>query len=141
MIAKIISLGYERRSIGELLGILADHKVVKLLDIRELPLSRRKGFSKSTLSAHLQEVGIEYCHIQIAGNPYRKEKDDIQHCLQQYAHYLQENPAVLETIVAEFAEKPIAVFCYEREHKNCHRSILLETLSQHGHLINVIEAR
>jgi uncharacterized protein (DUF488 family) len=140
MSAKIVSLGYERRSIDEVLNILASHKVVKLLDIRELPLSRRKGFSKNALSAHLEEAGIQYCHIRAAGNPHRKEKDDIKHCLRKYARYLQNNPAIIETIAAELSKKPVAVLCYEREHRNCHRSILLEALRQHGHPIQVIEA-
>ena len=139
MPAKIVSLGYERRSIDELVGILSGYGVAKLLDIRELPLSRRKGFSKSTLSVHLEEAGIEYLHLRAAGNPYRKHKASIGRCLQLYTRYLEKNPEIVEALALELSNKPIAVFCYEREHECCHRSILLKAL-QCGHSVKVIEA-
>lgn len=136
---QIVSLGYERRSINEVVTILASHNVVKLLDVRELPISRRKGFSKNALSSILENAGIEYCHIRAAGNPHRKEKANIKHCLELYDRYLMDNPTVIETVVAELSKRPVAILCYERDHHNCHRSILLEAIRQHGLSIEVIQ--
>ena len=138
MPAQAISLGYERRNIDEFINILVSHKVKKVLDVREAPTSRRKDFRKSALSEYLREFGIDYVHLRLAGNPHRKEKEDIEHCLQLYARYLNKNHNVIELVAAELRGKSVAVLCYEREHKKCHRSVLLAAVCQHSHSIKVI---
>ena len=135
----VVSVGYERRSVHELVEILAGHRVGKLLDVREAPISRRKGFSKTALASLLEDVGIEYLHLRLAGNPYHREKQNIERCLRRYARYLVDNPEVVETFAAELSRKPVAVLCYERQHDNCHRSVLLEAVKRSGHRINVIK--
>lgn len=136
--AKIISIGYEKRSIDDFLNLLLKYKVEKLLDVRKLPLSRKKGFSKKRLSSHLQEAGIQYCHMFIAGNPYHKEKVSLEKCLEMYACYLENNPEIIEAVASEISVTSIAVLCYEREHRYCHRSVLLDMLFQHVHSIEII---
>lgn len=135
---QIISIGYEQRSITELIDILKDHHVERLLDVRELPLSRRKGFSKKALSSSLEEAGIEYQHLRAAGNPHRKLKGSIQQCLQLYGSHLEEHPEIIELVGAELSEAPIAMLCYERQHDECHRSVLLDKLNKFGYPIEII---
>ena len=135
--ARVFSVGYERRSADELVSLLAGKKVRKLIDVRALPLSRRKGLSKRALSANLEEAGIEYVHIRAAGNPYHKERHDIEKCLASYRAYLEGNPEVLETVSEEFNGSYVAVLCYERDHDSCHRSILLDALKVAGHKIQL----
>jgi len=72
-----ISLVYERRSVPELLSILEAHSISCLIDVRELPISRRRGFNKAALSTALLTSGVRYSHVRAAGNPYRKAKRDI----------------------------------------------------------------
>lgn len=134
----VVSLGYERRSLDDLVELLHAHGVGKLLDIRELPLSRRPGFSKRALAAGLEEAGIEYCHLRQAGNPHRKLKADIAHCLSLYRAHLCDNPDVVKTVASELSDGPVAMLCYEREHDCCHRSVLLDALAQHGHPVEVV---
>jgi uncharacterized protein (DUF488 family) len=67
----IVSIGYEGRTMPEMLRLLRKHGVRKVIDVRELPLSERRGFSKSSLSAALAASRIEYAHIRSAGNPHR----------------------------------------------------------------------
>src|SRR3954469_10422212 len=43
--------------------------VRRLVDVRELPLSRRRGFSKTALAAALASAEIEYEHVRELGNP------------------------------------------------------------------------
>lgn len=71
----IVSVGYERRSVEDLVSVLIDYGVRKLLDVREAPVSRRQGFSKRSLAARLDEAGIEYRHLRIAGNPHRRLRE------------------------------------------------------------------
>jgi uncharacterized protein (DUF488 family) len=136
--ACVVSVGYERRSVEELIGLLAVHGVEKLVDVRELPLSRRKGFSKRALTEMLALAGIEYLHLRAAGNPYRKERADTERCLQLYGGYLEENPEVLDIVTAELDQGPVAFLCYERDHDCCHRSVLLDALIHQGRQVEVV---
>ena len=138
MPVQVISLGYERRDIDELVNILVSYNVRKLLDVREAPISRRKDFCKNVLSEYLKGVGIEYIHILSAGNPHRKDKKDIKRCLQLYAKYLGKNPAVIELVATELNGKSVAVLCYERDHERCHRSVLLDEVRKHGYSIKIV---
>lgn len=134
---RLISVGYERRSPEEFLAIMVENGVSKVLDVRELPLSRRKGFSKSALSALLREAGIDYVHFKKGGNPHRKLKFDIEHCLSMYAKHLSEHPSILSSFVEELAEDCVAVLCYEREHNLCHRSVLVKKVRRRAEFVLV----
>ena len=70
----IFTIGYEGRALDELLAMLAAEKIERVIDIRDLPLSRRHGFSKTPLGEALRGVGIDYMHMESAGNPYRKQR-------------------------------------------------------------------
>lgn len=141
MTSVVLSVGYERRTVEELLELLAGHHIEKVLDIRELPLSRKRGFSKQSLAAHLDAAGIDYLHVRSAGNPFRKLKADVERCLQLYDSHLCDNPEVVDLLATEMQGARVAVLCYERLHDSCHRSILLEALSRHGYDIEVIETQ
>ena len=43
--------------------------VKRLLDVREAPISRRKGYSKTALAAALAASGIDYVHLRGLGTP------------------------------------------------------------------------
>ena len=67
--ATIVSIGYERRSVEDLIRLLTRNQVDVLVDVRLNAISRKKGFSKSSLSQALREAGIEYRHKRQLGNP------------------------------------------------------------------------
>lgn len=138
-VEKVISIGYEGRTVDGLVRQLKECGVRELLDVRELPLSRKPGFSKKTLSETLEANGINYRHIREAGNPYRREKADVVRCLQLYAKHLNDNPGIVAQVAACFGEYPVAVLCFERDHRCCHRSVLLRTLTKSGAIIQVLE--
>ena len=58
----LFTVGYEGREPDELIALLQANGVDRVIDIRELPLSRRRGFSKTPLGTALRAVGIEYVH-------------------------------------------------------------------------------
>lgn len=66
---ELYTVGYEGRSVDDLLETLIAAKVTRLVDVRELPLSRRRGLSKTALGDSLAAVGIEYAHVRPLGNP------------------------------------------------------------------------
>ena len=49
--------------------MLREHDIETVVDVRELPLSRKPGFSKKTLAATLNLSGLDYVHISALGLP------------------------------------------------------------------------
>jgi len=135
----VASIGYQERSVGELIDALHEFDIEKVIDIRELPLSRRKGFSKTTLGKHLAQAGITYRHLREAGNPYRKLKASIERCLDLYGKHLTTNPGVVDTLASELRGQRVAILCYERQHEDCHRSVLIEALEDSGRRFKLVE--
>ncbi|HLV06421.1 MAG TPA: DUF488 domain-containing protein, partial [Croceibacterium sp.] len=65
----IFTIGYEQATQGSVVSALSEAGVELLADIRYLPLSRRPGFSKSSLKAAVEEAGIGYRHFKHLGTP------------------------------------------------------------------------
>ena len=63
------TIGYEGADLFDFLATLKHAEVSLLVDIRELPASRRKGFSKNALQENLESVGIQYIHLRDLGDP------------------------------------------------------------------------
>ena len=127
----IVSIGYEQRDVSELIGLLTDHGVSTLVDVRLNPISRKKGFSKKALAAALGDAGIEYRHERDLGNS--KENRDpfrqgLESARQTYQRHLNNGAhSVYERLVDLASTSQIALLCYERDHDQCHRSCILET--------------
>ena len=122
------TIGYAGRTLADFLDALVDAGVDRVVDIRALPLSRRKGFSKTALGDALAQKGIEYVHLRSAGNPYRDKKNDIERCLAMYAGHLDENPMVLDEVDAALDGHRAALLCVEAEACECHRSVIVDRL-------------
>ena len=123
----LFTIGYEGRALDELIAELAVNRIDRVIDVRQLPLSRRRGFSKTPLGAALAEHAIEYMHLRAAGNPYRAEKDAIgrDELLAKYRRHLAgAAPAITEVADAARGHR-VALLCYERAPAECHRSILV----------------
>ena len=65
----ICTIGYEGGTVAAFIRALKDAGVELVLDIRAAPVSRKKGFSKNQLAAHLTEAGIGYRHLRGLGTP------------------------------------------------------------------------
>ncbi len=63
------TIGYEGMTIEAFIASLRAQRIAHLVDIREVALSRKKGFSKTALSEHLERVGIRYSHVRALGCP------------------------------------------------------------------------
>jgi uncharacterized protein (DUF488 family) len=125
----VCTIGYEKRTPDEFVEALKAAGVEQLIDIRQLPLSRRKGFSKTPLAAILAEAGIAYVHLRNAGNPFRNFDDDV---LELYRGHLERSPEVVDEVLASASTKRSALMCLERDHTECHRWILAAALARRG---------
>jgi uncharacterized protein (DUF488 family) len=73
----VFTTGYEQHAdTSSLIDTLRAVGVRRLVDVRELPLSRRRGFSKTALAAALATADIEYEHVRELGNPKADRERD-----------------------------------------------------------------
>ena len=134
--ATIVSIGYESRSVEQLIGALRRNSVDVLVDVRLNPVSRKKGFSKAALAQALSDAGIDYQHKPSLGNPL-DNRDPFRRGLKsaraRYLRHLQNGAASsYGDIIGLAGTCRIALLCYERDHDDCHRSCILEC-AQHDH--------
>src|SRR5262245_36925707 len=61
---QLFTIGYEARTIEQFVVELRRKRISRVIDVRELPLSRRRGFSKTPLSSTLADAGIDYVHLR-----------------------------------------------------------------------------
>ena len=66
---ELLTIGYEGRAIDEFIARLKQFNISRLIDVREIPLSRKPGFSKTSLRERLEDEKIEYVHIKALGSP------------------------------------------------------------------------
>ena len=131
---KVFTIGYEATTMTDFLAALTRAGVQRVIDVLALPLSRRPGFSKSSLAASLNEVGIDYVHLKALGTPKpgrdAAKKGDVATLEAVYAGQLElpEAQAQAAQMLALAREKPSALLCYERDARACHRSLLIEAL-------------
>jgi uncharacterized protein (DUF488 family) len=119
--------------------------VERLIDVRELPISRRRGYAKSALGQAMADVGVEYIHIKALGNPkpfrdlYKAGK--VEEGQRRYEeHLLGEQRGALEGIVPLLQEKRCALMCVEHNPATCHRTVILDALrSELGIELDVAE--
>ena len=117
-----------------MIAALTGAGVALLADVRALPLSRRPGFSKTALAAALAEAGIEYRHFKALGTPAdgRAAARAGRHAELEriYAGQLQLPEAMAAGAqLADLArERHVALLCYERDARVCHRTLLREAM-------------
>ena len=134
---EIGSVGYERRSVDDLICLLKSHGVENVIDVRKRAQSRREGLSKTALSHALRSAGIGYEHMPGLGNP----KDNREPFRRGTAESRRRYETILangasadyETMIRAALAKRTALLCYERSHHECHRSLILDKASaEHG---------
>jgi uncharacterized protein (DUF488 family) len=62
-------MGYEGLDGNQFAAHLAHHEINVVADIRKLPLSRKKGFSKTALHEMLTKKNIKYLNFRGLGAP------------------------------------------------------------------------
>mgnify|MGYP001606301427 CR=1 FL=1 len=133
------TVGYEGMDIVNFIKKLKDWNVELLIDIREIALSRKNGFSKSTLKEELKKSGIRYRHLRSLGSPkalrYKLRKDwDYKIFFDEYRNHIKdpEIQDAIDELSALAKSKKTVILCYEKDHKTCHRSIIAEELKKRG---------
>jgi uncharacterized protein (DUF488 family) len=132
----IATIGYEGTTIEKFVGALKHALVDVLIDVRDVPLSRKKGFSKSGLAQILADADIEYVHLKGLGDPKegreaaRAGKYDLFQKI--FDRHMKTKTAVRDLGVAANIVKTrrACLMCFECNHDKCHRSIVAERLAK-----------
>jgi uncharacterized protein (DUF488 family) len=112
---RLMTIGYEGTTLADFLNTLKAAGVDQLLDIRELPISRRKGFSKTALSTALAKKGIGYAHERALGSPRDlrnrlREDRDLESFFSDFREYLATQRTLLDTL-ARTATGAVTLLC------------------------------
>jgi uncharacterized protein (DUF488 family) len=131
----VFTLGYEGLKLPAFMAALAHHGIETVVDVRELPLSRKAGFSKQALRHELQLCGYAYVHMAALGCPKPIRESYHQHGdWGLYTEGFMQHLAGQGAAVAELADlarvTTCALLCYEADPNFCHRSIVAEALHQ-----------
>lgn len=125
----IFTIGYEKRSVDDLIWLLRSREVVRVVDVRLTPWSRRPGFSKKRLRAALEAAGIAYEHMGGLGNPpeirdiYLAGDAEAGH--RRFREHLGNGAsAAIDELVEIATREPVALLCLERDAFRCHRSVV-----------------
>jgi uncharacterized protein (DUF488 family) len=127
----LFTVGYEGRSPLQLVSLLKEHGVERLVDVRDRPYSRRKGFSAVALFELLRKEGITYEWAQELGNPDEIramwKNGELDKGRREYRKLLQNGRrAHVRKLVDLTGIDRLAILCLEAEHEVCHRSIIAE---------------
>jgi uncharacterized protein (DUF488 family) len=130
----LFTIGYEQATQPAVVAALREAGVELLADIRYLPLSRRPGFSKSSLRAAVEEAGIAYRHFRQLGTPAEgraaARRGDHAELARVYAGQLElpEALAQMAELRALAEDQRVCLLCYERDAAACHRALLFDAL-------------
>ena len=133
----LFTIGYEQAKPAAVMKELEDARIELVVDTRAVAASRRPGFSKRQLAAGLNEVGIGYLHLRKLGTPAEGREaaraGDTKTLWRIYDKHIKrpEPQAELGELVQLInSDKRIALLCYCRDPKTCHRSRIVANVSK-----------
>lgn len=127
--------GYEQSEPEEFVRRLQANGVEMVVDVRDMPLSRKRGFSKNQLQELLSEADIDYLHVKALGAP-KEIRDPLRaggswwDYVKGYSRVLRAQAAEVDALVKLSREKRICLLCFERNPAECHRSLVAREMKQ-----------
>lgn len=133
----VFTIGYEGLDVQSFVSVLIKHRVRTVVDIRELPLSRKPGFSKRSLSDTLRGAGLDYVHMVSLGCPKsvrnRYKKDGSWEIYTQgFLRHLNDQTEAVDELAERVAESNCVLLCFEADYRLCHRSFVADAVHYHS---------
>lgn len=131
----LATIGYEQTSLAEFIQALTGAGVRQLIDVREVPISRKRGFSKRALAEALSSAGIAYSHMRALGDPKpgreAARRGDHRAFREIYSAHLASEDAMAALDEASSLAKAAlsCLMCFERDYLDCHRNMIAVTLA------------
>ena len=144
MAGRIYSVGYEGRTLDELVERLRNEHVTTLVDVRLTPISRKPGFSRRRLAEALEAAGMDYVNEKDLGNPRDNRaafhRNDVEAGRTRMKSILTQpvGAAAVDRVVALASKHRIALLCVERDAEHCHRSVVSALALERNPAIKVV---
>ncbi len=140
----LMTIGYEGLALDAFFGILVENGVHTLVDIRETPISRKPGFSKTALSVACEQYALSYIHVASLGCPkeirhaYREDGD---WCLytNRFLRYLATQKDSLKDLAEIVVKDNSCLMCFEADFFRCHRSFVADWVAYYSGQPGVIK--
>jgi len=141
----VYTIGHSTRPIDAFIGLLRQHGIDVLVDIRTIPKSRRNPqYWYDALAASLADAGIAYRAIPALGGRRKTSPDSINTAWRNasfrgYADHMQtpEFAVGLDALLAVAGEATPVIMCAEAVPWRCHRSLVGDALLARG--VDVID--
>jgi uncharacterized protein (DUF488 family) len=143
-VAIVHTVGHSTREWDNFVSVLQAHKIRTLFDIRAFPMSRRlPQFNREQMEPALAEAGIEYVWEKDLGGRRGKSLEQSPNTglrndsFRNYADYMLSPTfaAAVQRVIASAESKPAAIMCAERVFFHCHRMLVSDYLTLHGHTV------
>ena len=140
--ATIHTIGHSTRELSELIQALQAHEIKTLADIRSFPKSRRlPHFNRENLEQELPRQAINYVWLRELGGRRKRLLEDSPNValrnesFRNYADYMltPEFAAGIDTLLQISQKGAAAIMCAERVYFHCHRMLVSDYLTAHGH--------
>jgi len=133
----LFTFGYEGLTLERFIRRLEAAGVETVLDVRELPLSHKPGFSKTALAEALRKAGLAYAHLPALGcpKPIRqryKADGDWPAYMRAFKMHLARQKEALGDLVSRANGTRACLLCFEADFKRCHRSAVAEAARRAG---------
>jgi uncharacterized protein (DUF488 family) len=136
----VLTVGHSTRPIEELIGLLKENGVTRLLDVRTVPRSRHNPqYNADALPEPLAATRIAYRHMPELGGLRKPKKDSVNQgwrnpSFRGYADYMQtpEFEAALGTLLSLEEQETVCIMCAEAVPWRCHRSLISDALAVRG---------
>lgn len=133
----IFTIGFTKKPAREFFGLLQEHGIVRLVDVRLNNTSQLAGFAKrDDLEYFLQElVGASYEHETLLAptaellKAYRKKEKSWEEYEREFLGLMAERK-VEEVILPERFKKRTVLLCSENKPDQCHRRLVVEYLDR-----------
>jgi len=146
MPSAMLTVGHSDRTIDDFLGILKQHRVEFVADVRKMPGSRKHPqFNDDALASSLAAVGIGYEHFPGLGGLRRRSPDSPNTgwrnaSFRAYADYMltANFVASLDALLVRSHQRLTVIMCAEAVPWRCHRSLIADALLVRGVTVNDI---
>jgi uncharacterized protein (DUF488 family) len=136
--ADFFTLGYEGRTLVEIVELLTRAEVRSLLDIRHSPVSMyRPEVSKSNLQRTIERAGMQYVHLREWGVPRMVRAQAVEAGTRDTIWDWYDVSIVDRYFARNLhwflnLEHPVAMMCVEADPTECHRHLLFMALERRG---------
>ena len=136
----LLTAGYAGHDQASFLAKMKECGVGVVIDVRQNPVSRKKGFSRSKLSEFLATNEVEYVHESKLGVPaelrerLKSGKQGLVAYFHDFREYLVKQVEALDRVYDLATTRRCCLLCLEHLPAECHRSVVAEAVvARNGH--------